>query len=264
MLIASCEPRLGDRLTAARRTPLEPHDVEVHLLSFACFAGQTRALRGWLSAEERWRAAEFRQSADRDRFILAHVLKRGVLARHLRLDPTLIEFGRSDFGRPFPLSPEREGEPAAVSFSLSHCETHAAIAVSRLPWIGVDVERHRPTLHTVEIVRSCFAAEERRRLARTAQSHEDHRFVRLWTCKEAIVKAIGLGLSYPLDRFTVKDFDTTTPVVASIEPAYGPAPAWSLALRVLGDGCYATVATLGRTSGARAAPRVKVRWESHQ
>jgi len=107
--------------------------------------------------------------------------------------------------------------------------------------VGVDVEQHRLGVDALGIARRYFAWEEAETLSALSLEEVDTHFLRLWTCKEAFVKAIGLGLSYPLDRFVVSGLKHGEPEYSSVEPEYGPPSAWSLRTWALAPNCYVAV-----------------------
>lgn len=99
----------------------------------------------------------------------------------------LPEIARSDRGKPyFPTAPE-------ISFNLSHCDGFAVCSIGVSP-LGVDVERIRPLRQGV--LRRAFSTKEAAAVENS--SCPDKAFFRRWTLKESYVKAIGIGISYPL------------------------------------------------------------------
>jgi 4'-phosphopantetheinyl transferase len=125
-----------------------------------------------------------------------HGLRAAVRAELLRLlDVT--ELHVDDRGRPW-----LEG----VSFSVSHSGELGLIAIAEPGRrIGVDVEQLRPDRDVRALAERFFHPEE-------AAGIGDDRaaFYRCWTRKEAVVKALGLGLAHPLDSFVV-DFEVPGP-----------------------------------------------------
>jgi 4'-phosphopantetheinyl transferase len=146
-----------------------------------------------LSPEEHQRAACFRFARDRDRFIVAHGILRRVLGSYLREPPTLI-YGTN-------------GKPAlacgSLHFNLSHADDRALIAVSATVELGVDLERVRHEPDAVRIAEYCFSPSERKALSLLPHTRRAEAFFKCWTRKEAFVKALGDGLSYPLTEFSV-------------------------------------------------------------
>ena len=102
--------------------------------------------------------------------------------------------------RPFALV---DGAPAAVSFNVSHSGCHGLIAVADRGRIGVDIEE-RVIGHDIDgVLRTAFASEEQADLA-AASGHRNTELVfRLWTMKEALIKALGSGLSVDTASFTL-------------------------------------------------------------
>ncbi|GGP46724.1 4'-phosphopantetheinyl transferase family protein [Streptomyces abikoensis] len=116
-------------------------------------------------------------------------LVRAAAAHALRVPPGEIRVGREARGRPW-LGGAAEG----LHVSVSHCAGVVAVALSRLGPVGVDIERLRP-LPAVALGRRWFSAAEVRWLAERAAGEQPAAFLWLWTHKEAIGKARGLGLS---------------------------------------------------------------------
>lgn len=128
---------------------------------------------------------------EQEQHTIAHSLLQEALsayAQECRLSlPGMPILARTEKGKPyFPDYP-------AVHFNLSHCCGMAACLLSPYE-CGVDVEQCRPLRE--KVIRRVFSPEEQ--LALQAADNPDFLFTRLWTLKEAYVKAIGIGVSYPM------------------------------------------------------------------
>jgi 4'-phosphopantetheinyl transferase len=145
-----------------------------------------------LSQPERDRAARFYSAAHRACYINAHVALRAILASYLDLAPGQLEFETNAYGKPRLLNDPR------LEFNLAHSRSLALIAVTRSHPIGVDVEYLRDDFDTLELANRFFAPRE----IELVRSRPD-RFFEIWTRKEAFIKAIGMGVSYPLQEFDV-------------------------------------------------------------
>jgi 4'-phosphopantetheinyl transferase len=146
-----------------------------------------------LDDAERTRAARFRQEVDRERFISAHGLLREVLGRCLGQAPGELVFQRGEFGKPY-----LEGHP--LHFNLSDTKDAVLIAVADQP-IGADVETvHRHT-DQEQVAGHYFTSAE----VASIQEAQDgkRRFLELWTRKEAVLKACGVGLMDDLKKLEV-------------------------------------------------------------
>jgi 4'-phosphopantetheinyl transferase len=92
---------------------------------------------------------------------------------------------------------------AGIDFNVSHSGGIVAVAISRAGAVGVDVEAIRPVDDRDELARRVFTVDERARLQALPPETRDEAFFTGWTRKEAFVKALGEGLSHPLDQVDV-------------------------------------------------------------
>ncbi len=147
-----------------------------------------------LSAQERERWSAYVQADDRLRFLTGAALLRraaggclSVSPGRLRVDRTCRECG-AQHGKPsLPDHPE-------FDVSVSHAGEHVVVAVARGPRIGVDVERIRD-VEVDELARSAFSIAEAAELAALPAGERVGAFFSLWTRKESIVKALGVGIT---------------------------------------------------------------------
>jgi 4'-phosphopantetheinyl transferase len=151
-----------------------------------------------LGADERARARRFRFARDRERFVRRRVLLRRVLARYAGCAPADVAYAVNDYGKPTLV-----GHPE-LHFSASASGGRAEIAVGPAE-LGIDVEQVVPSDDLDAVAERFFAPDERRQL----RGVED--FFRCWSRKEAYVKAVGQGLSFPLASFAVEVADVPHP-----------------------------------------------------
>ena len=150
-----------------------------------------------LSDDERARQRSFVSPELRRRFGAARAGLRTLLGRHLDLDPRHLGFATNEFGKP------RLAGDGQVHFNLSHCEERAVLAISDTTEVGIDLERERPIEH-VDLAKRYFHPNEVTAITASPDEAEQRRaFFLVWTLKEAVVKALGTGLSTPLDSFEV-------------------------------------------------------------
>ena len=164
--------------------------VEVWQAGLAQPAALVHELEATLSGDERDRAARL---ASAERWIVARAALRIVLAGHLEVHPSEIEFAAGPHGKP-----ELVGAP--VRFNLSHSGDLALIALTARAEVGVDVER---TSRRSSAVERTLTDGERA----TLDGRDRHlQLLRLWCRKEALAKASGGGLGWAPETF-----DTTAP-----------------------------------------------------
>ena len=152
-----------------------------------------------LSSDEALRYARFHFDKDRQQFLLTRALIRDVLARYVGTEPSALVFTQNEYGKPVLAEPIT----CSVAFSLSHTQGLSVCAVAWNRMIGVDVERLDRTNCHPEIATRFFAPTEAAYLGRLEGEQRRLEFLRLWTLKEAFVKARGKGLSIPLNSFTI-------------------------------------------------------------
>ncbi|MDQ6783321.1 MAG: 4'-phosphopantetheinyl transferase superfamily protein [Actinomycetota bacterium] len=155
-----------------------------------------------LDDEERSRVEEFTSESARRTYIASHGFLRRVLGSHLGLDPAALRYDRrcEHCGHPHHGRPRLIG--GLASFSLSHSGRHILIALADGP-VGADIEdvTRRPVIDGV--IRRCCGERERAWLEGLANRDRPAAFLGLWTKKEAVAKALGLGLVLPFSSFEV-------------------------------------------------------------
>ena len=175
---------------------------EVHLWWITPEPGDGAVAAAWaaVSAAERERAQLMQAEIERDRFLLRHQALRAILGRYAGVRPHELEFTVGPFGKPTLTQPQ---SGAGLSFNLSRSGGAAVLALARSGRLGVDVERLRPVPEIDAIARRLFSPAEAQALAAMRDDNRSASFFRLWTRKEAVVKALGGGLSIALDAFGV-------------------------------------------------------------
>jgi 4'-phosphopantetheinyl transferase len=158
------------------------------------------AIEEAVTVDERERAARFRQEADRQRFLHGRLLLRTFLGHHLGIAPRDVTFVNGEFGKP---EVQRPADADILRFNLAHSGEWLLFALARARELGVDVEQHRTMSDAIQIARRFFAPPEIAALEALDPALHHDTFFRVWTRKEAIVKATGQGISAGLDRFAV-------------------------------------------------------------
>jgi len=238
---------------------------------------------GWLTDEERQRADRFRVATSRNQ----HVVGRGMARRLLAdcdvtchafsgksvpghsvpgnsvvgdtpvIDPTEIVFAYTPHGKPIIVGPQTLIRP----FNVAHTDGMVLFVDSRSGLVGVDVERiSRRT--DVALAERYFAKPEVEYVL--DQPDDDSRrraFLRVWTLKEAFIKAIGTGLSLPLADFAFDEIDAQRPRVRMLNPELGDGDSWQFVTFSPAEGYIAAVAHNEPDHGAPLDLRLR-RFES--
>ncbi|MBV9762368.1 MAG: 4'-phosphopantetheinyl transferase superfamily protein [Acidobacteriaceae bacterium] len=172
--------------------------MHVWLFDLAADALSLDRLRGVLSADERARAERFVFPHLRVSFAIAHGVLRILLSKYLEVAPERIGFSFNAQGKP-----SISNEDCRLRFNLSHSGSLGACAMALDCDLGVDVEQIRPMTDMFDIARRFFSPAEGADLEAVRLDQREIAFFNCWTRKEAYIKAIGGGLSIPLDSFQV-------------------------------------------------------------
>ncbi|MEM7021255.1 MAG: 4'-phosphopantetheinyl transferase superfamily protein [Pseudomonadota bacterium] len=159
----------------------------------ACFA--------LLDSEERVRAKRFRVEAPRRRFIITRGSLRVLLGAHLDVRPERLSFAAGEHGKP---SLVVDGRSLKVGFNVSHTEDRGLIAIGEGA-VGVDIEFLGREADFDGVARVVFTTVEQAALQATDGQDRVALFYRLWTQKEALIKARGSGFAYPPRDFSVPE-----------------------------------------------------------
>ena len=177
-------------------------------MAWACYSDtrslddtQIDALARLLSPTERERSSRFRHAHDRRDYIAAHALVRMALSAHIHTAPERLTFDADGHGKPFLVAPAGVSSPA---FSLAHSRGLVACVVARAGAVGIDVEPVENNADIARIAERFFSTEETEALRRRPPATRSSLFCELWTLKEALLKAVGTGLSSGLDAVSFR------------------------------------------------------------
>lgn len=142
-----------------------------------------------LSEQEQAHLVGYRVREAAERYVVTRSLVRAVLSERLDISPRSIQVNRTDTGKPVITQ--------GVHFNVSHSGDLILMAVSEERAVGVDIERKREVQRVDAMLRRWLSAEEQ---AVHASLHREgaspsEAFLRLWSLKEARLKALGVGIS---------------------------------------------------------------------
>ncbi len=193
---------------------LQPNLVQVWRASLQA-PEQIAPLFALLSAEEQARAQRFYFAKDHDRFTLARGILRLLLGHYLQLAPSAVQFQYGPVGKPVLAIPGVNSsdvgtDPKAkfdqnfisLHFNISHSHQMALFALAGRE-VGVDLEQVRADCDGEAIAARFFSPQEQAALSRLSPELRPRGFFNGWTRKEALLKAIGSGLTFPLDQLEV-------------------------------------------------------------
>ncbi len=193
-------PGLNSRATAATFAPLLPGckpcalpkagAVDVWRASLSALTPYLAALDAALSPSERRHADRNISPAGRRRTIASRGLLRCLLGQYLDLPPNEVPISLTCHGKPF--------VPHPLQFSVTHSEDVVAYAFCLGTAVGIDVERVDPAI-PVLLAEQVFGALELQRFKALPHGEKAGALLTTWTCKEALLKAVGSGLTRPMN-----------------------------------------------------------------
>ena len=175
-----------------------------------------------LSEDERARAGKFRIEKDARRFVVARASMRFILAEYVHSAARDLRFVYSKYGKPSLADPVTE-----IRFNLSHAGESAILGITRSRNIGVDIEAVNRNVECDKLAKRFFSTHERAWLRHLPEEERSRCFFRIWTCKEAFLKAQGFGLTRSLDSFDI-DLSSGTARLLATRPDAREAQLWSL------------------------------------
>ena len=195
-----------------------------------------------LSPDERARAQRFKLSRHQRRFTAARGILRHILARYLGTTPQDIRFQPGPFGKLFLQGPMDQ----PLHFNVAHSQQLALYAVSRDFDVGIDLEGDRDSLDYAGLAERICSADELITFQKLPPAEQRAAFFRCWTRKEAFVKAIGKGFSFPLEQVTVSFTPDEPSRILSVQGH--SSDDWSLVDLSPGQGFWGALAVAGKPS----------------
>lgn len=201
------EPRRGADFAYQKRHPFRIREAglkltrgEVHIwrIELDCPPSTIAALLAELSPDEQKRSSQIHALKLRKRWIVSRGALRRILGSYLHAEPSALKFRVGAYGKP-----ELDWPHENISFNLAHSCDLALLAVVISVRVGVDAEHIDREVKAGDISRLFFASAETSAILALPRDQRLGAFFATWTRKEAFIKALGCGLSFPLSRFAV-------------------------------------------------------------
>jgi 4'-phosphopantetheinyl transferase len=218
------------RLSNSTNYILKQGDVHLWKVNLNSSPDTVEYLLETLSVDEIERAKRFYQEKHSKNFIIARGLLRVILGRYIGQKPASIVFKYTDKGKP---SLSQSGF-FPLSFNLSHSQERVIYGLSYFERIGVDLEYQRNIADVEKLAKRFFTSKEYQYIQSLNNLEKNQLFLKLWTAKEAYLKATGEGIAGGLEKIEVR-------IGERGELSYDPP--WSLYNFLLEEGYYAAIAT---------------------
>ena len=184
-------------------------------------------------------AAKFLNPLSRRRWLVSRTAAHGILACYATVHASQVTFVSDERGKPLPVA-VANGE--VLHFSISHSAGVGLVGICGEGPIGIDLEEVRPMDEFDAVLRRFFHRREIEGIDQLAGPEQTDAFYRCWARKEAILKAVGLGLDAPLHRLSV-GWTAADCNVHEMHEEIGPPAGWTLIDLPLFDDFPAALAT---------------------
>jgi 4'-phosphopantetheinyl transferase len=221
---------------------LDLGEIHVWRVSLAQTESCLQSLQQTLSTDERAKADRFVFPKDRSQFIVSRGALRAILSRYLNISSHIWRFDYNPYGKPS-LIVAQGGN--TLRFNVSHSRGMALIAITKNRDIGVDIEGINPNFSCLEIAEKFFSPLENSVLRSLPEHLQPTAFFTCWTRKEAYIKAVGKGLSIPLNQFDVSLAPGEPAALLNVEGNPEEASKWSLIELFPSSDMVAAVAVAG-------------------
>jgi len=220
--------------------PLAAGEVLVWLVALDVDAAVLATLESGQDDEERVRAARFAVPAARRRFVVARAALRQLLGHYTGTHAGALRFVAGARGKP------ALAFANALRFNVAHSGDFALIALGRGREVGVDIEATPRDIDPVSVAAQVFSDAERHALQAVAVGERHDTFTRIWTRKEAYIKARGEGFSYPTRSFTVSHAPGDADALLADAADDGATDRWRVQGLAAPGGYFAALAAAGR------------------
>lgn len=205
---------------------LTPRELHVWRILLDPSPTELARLRTDLAADEIARADRFIFERHRNRFIAGRGALRAILGNYLGIAAEQLRFTYEPLGKPLV---EPAQNQAGLQFNFSNSHTLGMLVVGQhVPQLGIDVEFLRHVDNLRGLAERFFDPAEAAAVMAQSGSAQQATFFRLWTRKEAFLKAVGKGLTFPLNQVVVSHQEAEPPAILSIAGDPSAARPWRL------------------------------------
>jgi 4'-phosphopantetheinyl transferase len=192
--------RIEGDLSALHAQPLTDSDIHVWCASLNVSAEDLSHYVFLLSPDEKMRVERFYFEKDRNYFSVGRGLLRILIGHYLKIVPSQIDFFYEDYGKPALKSVLQD---KTFEFNLSHSQGLALYVFSWNRKVGIDVEHIHPMPDMDDFAERFFSPRESALINSLSGQQKEIVFFKLWTCKEAFLKANGNGLTLPINQVEI-------------------------------------------------------------
>jgi len=178
---------------------LHVNEAKIWRISVSDSAARVTSLAASLDSIEQQRARAYLSGSARFEFVTGRAVLRRLLARLLGVPPGEVSFSIGKFGKPALAAAHN----SRLTFSLSHSAGWVLCALGWNRDLGIDLQRHAARMDHLALARWVCSPEELREIEGRVGPEQVASFYTCWCRKEAVLKALGVGLSFPVQSLDV-------------------------------------------------------------
>jgi len=200
---------------------INQNEIHIFRTSTDLNENELNSFRKNLSDDENTKAERYKFNYLKNNYTACRGFLREILSGYTGINPSDIKFSYSEFGKPFL-------KDSNIRFNVSHSGNTGIIAVNLENELGIDIELVREVPDLISLSARFFSKSEITELNKTDSGKLTDSFFYCWTRKEAFVKAVGTGLQYPLNSFSVSVTGDADPEITEIANDFTEARKWKL------------------------------------
>lgn len=221
--------------------PLKDREIHVWRASLDWSPAELRQAEMILSDDEKEHAQRFVFEEHRALYTASHAILRHILSYYVNKPLAALRFDKGAHGKPYLIDLPANLQ---LQFNMSDSKQLALYAVTTHREVGIDIEWMRPGIDIEGIAKRFFSDEEQQQLLALPPDQQLEAFYRCWCRKEAYIKVIGQGLSFPLGEFSVS-LGSGMHNLSSVHHSTEQAKRWSLGSVAVAEGYAAALAAEG-------------------
>ena len=174
--------------------PIRLDSIDVHVWGFILDIEESELIHAssLLSDDERARSDRLLSEQHRRRLIAAHAGLRMLLSRYCRQSPQHLVIQKASAGKPF------LRDFSSIRFNLTHSHGRALVAVGNDREVGIDLEKVRPEVDVLGLAKRFLSGQDQAFIESGELESRHERFLQAWVAREAVFKAEGTGITFPL------------------------------------------------------------------
>ena len=170
-------------------------------------------IKNYITEEEYYLCLKFYKTKDKIRSFISKFLLKKLISNYLNLSPNLIFFRYNEYSKPFIVN---NINLLSLQFNISHAGEYIVFAFTKSSNIGIDIELYDKEIDKKSLVNAVFSEQEILQWENLSEDEKLYSFYHVWSCKEALLKGIGVGLSFSPNNITVNINKNDEPKIMNI------------------------------------------------